>query len=125
LRAKQWRAAAALTTSLLERGRRGLLVLAALCVMALVAAPVASAGRSCEGASATPEDASTEQLTESTLCLLNAQRTRFDVRPFRMSEQLSEAALRHASDMERRHYFSHVSRNGSSFVQRIRRTGYL
>ena len=27
--------------------------------------------------------------------------------------------------MERRHYFSHTSRDGSDFVQRIRRTGYF
>ena len=47
------------------------------------------------------------------------------MRPLRLSSQLSDAARRHAADMERRHYFSHVSRDGSDFVKRIRRTGYF
>jgi uncharacterized protein YkwD len=115
----------ALTSSLPERLARALALFATACAIALFAAPAASAGQSCKAANATPDEVSTQQLTESTLCLLNAQRARFDLRPLRMSSQLSQAALRHAADMERRHYFSHVSRNGSSFVQRIRRTGYL
>ncbi|HEU0023787.1 MAG TPA: CAP domain-containing protein [Thermoleophilaceae bacterium] len=99
-------------------------LLAAL-VLALGAAPAASAGRGCVSTRATPDETSTAQLTESTLCLLNAQRARAGLRALRLNEQLSEAALRHATDMERRHYFSHTSRNGSTFVQRIRRTGYF
>ena len=101
-------------------------LLALACVLVLAGSSPASAGtRACASMKATPASASTVQLAESTLCLLNAQRSRYGVRPLRMSQQLSEAARRHAADMERRHYFSHVSRDGSSFVQRIRRTGYL
>ncbi len=100
-------------------------LLAVVLTLVLLAAPAASAGQSCESMTATPAQVSTTQLADSTLCLLNAQRARVGIRPLRINGQLSVAAQRHASDMERRHYFSHVSRNGSTFVERIRRAGYL
>jgi uncharacterized protein YkwD len=101
-------------------------VLAASFALSLAAAPAASAGgQACASMRATPAQVSTDQLAASTLCLLNAQRARYRLRPLRLSETLSQAAQRHAGDMERRHYFSHTSRNGSDFVQRIRRTGYF
>jgi uncharacterized protein YkwD len=104
---------------------RSLTALAACFAIALAAAPSASAGRACASMRVTPAEAGTQQLVASTLCLINAQRARYGVRPLRLSQQLSAAARRHAADMERRHYFSHTSRDGSSFVDRIRRTGYF
>ena len=75
---------------------------------------------------ATPAQVGTGQLATSTLCLLNAQRARYRPAPAPAERSRSpQAAQRHASDMERRKYFSHVSRDGSDFVQRIRRTGYF
>jgi uncharacterized protein YkwD len=68
---------------------------------------------------------STDQLRQTTLCLLNGVRVRARLRPLRLNQQLSVAALRHATDMRRHAYFSHTSRNGATFVQRIRRAGYL
>jgi uncharacterized protein YkwD len=109
----------------LHRSLSALGVLAASLVLALAAAPAASAGQGCEAVRATPAQVGTDQLAESTLCLLNAVRARYSLRPFRLSRSLSEAAERHASDMKRRHYFSHTSRDGTDFVQRIRRTGYF
>lgn len=110
----------------LPRPLRALAVFAAGCALALAAAPAASAGaRACPSMKATPAQVSTDQLGDSTLCLLNAQRARYGLRPLKLSEQLSAAAERHASDMQRRHYFSHTSRDGSTFVERIRRTGYF
>jgi uncharacterized protein YkwD len=100
-------------------------LLAVVLTLLLVAAPAASAGRACESVAATPAQVSTAQLAGSTVCLLNAQRTRLGLRPLRLNAQLSAAAQRHASDMQRRDYFSHVSRDGSTFVERIRRAGYF
>ena len=100
-------------------------LLAVVLALVLATAPLASAGQTCESMTATPAQVSTTQLADSTVCLLNAQRARFGIRPLRINGQLSAAAQRHASDMERRHYFSHVSRDGSTFVERIRRAGYL
>jgi uncharacterized protein YkwD len=110
----------------LDKSLRLLALLALACVLVLAASPAASAGtRACSSMKATPPQVGTEQLAASTLCLLNAQRARYGLRPLRMSSQLSEAARRHAADMQRRHYFSHVSLDGTDFVKRIRRTGYL
>jgi uncharacterized protein YkwD len=61
----------------------------------------------------------------STLCLLNAERRRHGLRPLRLNERLARAARAHSQDMARNRYFDHNSQNGSSFVDRIRRTGYL
>lgn len=79
----------------------------------------------CAAKNATPAQVDTEELAQATLCLLNAERGRYQLRPLAANNSLSRAATRHAGDMETRHYFSHVSLDGSNFVQRIKRTGYL
>jgi uncharacterized protein YkwD len=94
-------------------------------LVALVAAPSASAARACQSGNATPRTASYRTMVHSTLCLLNAKRSKRGQRKLRLSKKLSRAARRHARDMARRNYFSHNSPNGSSFLDRIRRTGYL
>lgn len=79
----------------------------------------------CEAASAPIGEASRAQLTRATLCLLNRVRSRRGLGRLRMNDRLSLAAERHSRDMVRRGYFSHDSLGGGSFVDRIRRTGYL
>jgi len=64
-------------------------------------------------------------LVRATLCVLNAERARHDLRPLRFSHRLSRAARRHSRAMARKRFFSHTSPNGATFVDRIRRTGYL
>jgi uncharacterized protein YkwD len=64
-------------------------------------------------------------VVRSTLCLLNAERRRHGLRQLRLNKRLSRAARRHSQDMVRKRYFDHTSRSGASFVDRIRRTGYL
>jgi uncharacterized protein YkwD len=97
------------------------LTLAAL----LAAAPSAVAVRACEAAGATPAKAAKRTMVRATLCTLNAERDRYGLPPLRLSEKLSKAARRHARDMVRRDYFSHDTLGGGTFVDRIRRTGYL
>jgi uncharacterized protein YkwD len=106
-------------------GRRLLLaalVAALACTVALVAA---SAARACDSANATPAAAAEPKLVRATLCLLNAERARERLAPLRLERRLSLAADRHTGDMVRRRYFSHDSPDGSSFLDRIRRAGYL
>jgi uncharacterized protein YkwD len=100
-------------------------VFVAAAVAAFVGVAPAGAGPSCPSASAVPSQVDREPLVEATLCLLNDERERHDLAPLRVNERLSEAAQHHARDMARRNYFSHDSRSGASFVDRIRRTGYL
>jgi len=109
-------------------GRRPLLaaLAAALaCALALVAAPAASAARACDSANATPAKAGERKLVRATLCLLNAQRAGEQLAPLLLDRRLSLAADRHTEDMVSRRYFSHESLDGSSFLDRIRRSGYL
>jgi uncharacterized protein YkwD len=105
---------------------RPLAALAAALVLLLVAAPSASAAGACSAAHASPSGkASKRALVRATLCVLNAHRTRNNLRPLRLNRRLSRAARRHSRAMARRNFFSHDSLGGASFVDRIRRAGYL
>ena len=99
----------------------------ALAVLAsmLVAAPSAMAVRACESAGATPSHVAKRTVVRATLCTLNAERDRYGLRPLKLNKKLSKAARRHARDMVRRDYFAHDSLSGGTFVDRIRRAGYL
>ena len=100
------------------------LVVAALAVL-LFAVPSASAAGACSAANATAAQASKRALVRATLCVLNAERARHNLRPLRLNRRLSLAAQRHSRAMARRKFFSHTSPGGASFVDRIRSTGYL
>jgi uncharacterized protein YkwD len=91
--------------------------------LALAGAPAASAA--CGSTSAMPGQVSRAALASSTVCLVNAERTQRGMRPLKVNRRLSRASAAHANDMVRRDYFSHDSLSGASFVDRIRRTGYL
>jgi len=93
------------------------------CALALVGAPSASAA--CGHTSAQPGQTSRAAMASSTLCLVNAERSERGLRPLRLNRRLSRAARGHARDMVHRDYFSHDSLSGASFVDRIRRSGYL
>ena len=103
--------------------RFSLLCLFATLVVALVAAPSASAV--CASASAAPATVAKRTAIRATLCTLNAERRRHGLPRLKLNKKLSAAARRHARDMVRRGYFAHDSLGGGSFVDRIRRTGYL
>ncbi|MGH2764054.1 MAG: CAP domain-containing protein [Thermoleophilaceae bacterium] len=102
-----------------------LALLAAVAALVLAAAPPAMAERACPSAAATPATVAKRIAVRATLCVLNQQRARHGLRPLKLNRRLSRAARRHARDMVRRRYFSHDSVGGASFVDRIRRTGYL
>ncbi|MEA2409307.1 MAG: hypothetical protein QOE69_3426 [Thermoleophilaceae bacterium] len=98
---------------------------AALVALMLVAVPTASAARGCAAAKASVSKTSNRALVRATLCVLNGERGRHHLRPLKLSRQLSKAARGHSRAMARRNFFSHTSPSGASFVDRIRRTGYL
>jgi uncharacterized protein YkwD len=103
---------------------RALIALAALAV-ALMAAAAPAEARGCVAANATTAHASKRQIVRATLCQLNRTRAHHGLRRLRLNKKLSKAARRHARDMARRNYFSHDTLGGGSFLDRIRRTGYL
>ena len=94
-------------------------------IVFLVAAPAASAAGACSAANASVNTASKRVLVRATLCQLNVERSRQGLRPLRLNRRLSTAARAHSRAMARRHFFSHDSLNGASFLDRIRGTGYL
>jgi uncharacterized protein YkwD len=103
---------------------RALIAVAALAVALLVAAAPAEA-HGCVAANATTAKASKRQIVRATLCQINRTRHRYHLHRLRLNKKLSRAARRHARDMARRNYFSHDTLGGGSFLDRIRRTGYL
>jgi uncharacterized protein YkwD len=104
---------------------RGLTTLLASCLALLAGAPSAIGAHACESAGATPGEVAAQTMVRATLCTLNAQRERYGLRALQLDMRLSEAARRHALDMVRRDYFAHDSLGGGTFVDRIRRAGYL
>lgn len=122
------------SASLTTRARLRLLVVPALAAAALALALAAPAGASaeratssaaCAAAGAHPRAVSTAVIRNATLCLLNAERRKRGLRPLRHNRRLATAASRHARDMVRHKYFSHRSRSGATFVDRILRTRYV
>ena len=100
------------------------IVVACLLWLAL-GATAAHAASACPSANARPAQLSKRALIRATLCVLNAERARHGLRALSLDPRLSSAARRHARDMAERNYFDHTSLDGSSFVDRIRRAGYL
>jgi uncharacterized protein YkwD len=58
------------------------------------------------------------------LCLINRERARHGRAALGADGRLARAASRHAADMARRGYFSHVSPGGSSPLRRARAAGW-
>jgi len=103
---------------------RAAVALAALVVL-LFSVPTASAAGGCAAANASASAATKRALVRATLCVLNAQRARHQLRPLRLNRRLSRASQRHSRAMAEHRFFSHNSLSGASFVDRIRSTGYL
>ncbi len=59
--------------------------------------------------------------TQATVC---GSKTKDPVAAIEWSDELAKAALDHSNDMQAQNYFSHTGKDGSSFSQRIRATGY-
>ena len=105
---------------------RVLLVLLVALGACLATAPGALAQkRTCKNAGAQAGQVSQRKLARATVCLLNNQRRARGLRPLKMSKRLGGAARGHSAEMAQSNYFSHDSRSGASFLDRIRRAGYL
>jgi uncharacterized protein YkwD len=92
---------------------------------ATLALPSAAVARGCDSAGAIPAKKGQRAAVRATLCRLNVTRERHGLKPLKLSKRLSKAARRHSRDMVRRDYFAHDSPGGATFVDRIRRSGYL
>src|SRR4051794_36801287 len=104
------------------RNATPLLLLAA--VVAVAAAP-ASAATVCASTDGPTAQSSAVVLANSALCLVNQERSARGLRPLKSNRRLAKAAGGHAKDMVVRGYFSHDSLGGATFVDRIRKVGYV
>jgi|SRR5215210_8089990 len=108
------------------RAHRPIFLAVALALLALaLPAGAQAAPQACQSAAYKPGEISKRKLVRATLCALNVERRQRGLRKLKLSKRLSKAARRHAADMARRNYFSHSSPSGASFIDRIRRAGYL
>jgi uncharacterized protein YkwD len=96
-----------------------------VCPVAVAAPPASSATAGCPHADQTPAGATVSELSVGVRCLLNQERASGGRSATSANSRLAVAARRHAADMVARHYFAHTSLGGSTFVDRIRRTGYV
>ncbi len=103
------------------------LLLALLACVALTTIPgtASAAPAGCADANTRPGTGSEAALAKATVCLINRERTRRDMRPLRVNQRLSGAALSHTRDMIEERYFEHVSKAGLDVVDRLTSTGYL
>jgi uncharacterized protein YkwD len=92
--------------------------LARAAVCAVLAAPLILGAAPPAGA------ATTTQLADQVVTLVNVERAKARCAPVHVSASLTRAARAHSADMARYSYFSHTSRDGRSPWQRIRVQGY-
>lgn len=105
--------------------RRVSVLAALMCVLAAVASSPATAASRCAHASASPAHISATAAARAVRCLVNLQRRRFGLPAVRVDPRLERAAGAFAQDMVTRDYFAHVSPDGTTMDQRVRRAGYL
>jgi uncharacterized protein YkwD len=113
---------------------RRVLALAALASLSLALPAAASAqeptsgssGGACRDARLVPNKDNPARVRRATLCLLNVERMSRGLAPLRASGQLRKVATAYSRNMVREHFFDHVSPEGSTMLNRIRKgTSYL
>ena len=123
--------------------RRGSVAVLAGAAMALTAAPASAAlpvaqlpclpGISCDenqqplcdNAAVEPAKGNLAAVRRATLCLLNHERAERGLGKLRQNRALRGVAAKYAKSMVNLHFFDHVSPQGSTFTDRIKRSPYL
>jgi uncharacterized protein YkwD len=93
--------------------------------LALVLAVPASAGAVCRGAHRPATADTLRHARHAVRCLINRYRVQNGLWRLHRNPRLQRAATRQSRDMVRRHYFDHVSPQGSTIVTRARRARYI
>jgi uncharacterized protein YkwD len=93
--------------------------------LGLLAAPASNAARGCPDSDTRPGVPTTTAFSNALLCSLNQERVKRDLPRLVSKAPLVRAATGHSESMRSQGYFSHDSPNGASFIDRIRRSGYM
>jgi len=88
-------------------------------------APKANSAAGCGDVNVEAGESSAASQADSTVCLLNRERTSRGLRKLHLNSRLSGAAEAHTNDMVRARYFAHSSRSGGDVVDRVRSRGYF
>ena len=78
----------------------------------------------CGATTAKPSTTGLSAAGETTVCLINRERTRRGLPALRLNALLNQASLEHSQDMVRQRYFEHTSLDGRTVGDRIRASGY-
>ncbi len=114
------------TATSARRSIRAVLPLLAATGLLLAATPAQAAEDDrCAGSTTEPSASTTDEATDAVVCLVNVERARRGLRALRRDGDLGQAARRHAADMVRRTFFSHVTPGGSTLSDRLRNSGYI
>jgi uncharacterized protein YkwD len=97
---------------------------AVLTASACLVTAAAARAADCSGALDEPTAATTATAADAIACLVNQERARRGLRPLIRDASLTQAARRHAADMVRRTFFSHVTPGGTTLGDRLRHVGY-
>lgn len=103
--------------------RTGAVIAAALISLDLSSAAVA-ASPSCPGAALVAGGQSSADAEAAVVCVINEERRSRGLPVLDAARALARAGQRHAADMVRREYFSHVSPAGQTLADRLRAAGY-
>jgi uncharacterized protein YkwD len=79
----------------------------------------------CQNTEVTPEAENLDVVRAAVLCLVNHVRAQHGETPLAPDPHLEHAAQEHSQELVDRDYFAHVSPDGESPVDRIRKTGYI
>src|SRR3954454_818885 len=97
----------------------------AACTLGARPAAAAQADR-CPGSLEIPTTAAeADQAADALVCLVHAERTSRGLKPLRRDGDLAESGRRHAGDMARHNYFSHVTPSGRTVGDRAVEAGYV
>jgi len=76
------------------------------------------------GVSPTPAAASSSLAQKAIDALTDTARVAHGCKPLKLNSKLNTSAQKHANDMAKHDYFSHTSRNGTSWSKRIKKAGF-
>jgi uncharacterized protein YkwD len=97
----------------------------ALPTAAQAAGRASTSTAACAAARVEMSVATVDDAADATLCLLNAERSRYGLKPLRLEARLGRAARDHSQDMVKKGYFQHESPDGRTPFQRMLATRYV
>jgi uncharacterized protein YkwD len=104
---------------------RRLPTLLAVLVAAALVAPSAALAADCQGADVRPAADNIQQVAQTTLCLLNAERAAKGLSAVSEQPLLTKASTAYSALMVSEKFFAHVSPEGSELTDRLTGVGYL